>query len=96
MIFNLLNMACQLLTNLKKVLHRRRDGNSDPSAILSFFCTAETLLIFRLGATSSQIKTGATHGYAGGTYNCDFTPIKITVQCYLLMFTFLIGFHIIV
>ena len=69
MICNLLNMACQLLTNLKKVLHRRRDGNSDPSAILSFFCTEETLLIFRLGATSSQIKTGATDGNARGTYN---------------------------
>ena len=51
-----------VIDKLKKVLHRRRDGNSDPSAILSFFCTEETLLILRLVATGGPVKTGAHMG----------------------------------
>ena len=51
-----------VIDKLKMVLRRRRDGKSDASAILSFFCTEETLLILTLGATGIPIKTGATHG----------------------------------
>ena len=58
-----------VIDKLKMVLRRRRDGKSDPSAILSFCCTEETLLILTLGATGIPIKTGATHGNARETYN---------------------------